>query len=95
MIGLLGLAATVAALVLGYVNARHFVRSRLRFVDAVQRKVAPWVAGAVAAVVVTPLAWLLPAVGVGSVLLFGLAVGTGVAHGARDVRRADAGLLRP
>jgi len=95
MIGLLGLAATVAAIILGYANARRFVRTRLRYVDAIQRKLAPWAAGAAAAVVVTPLAWLLPAVGIGSVVLFGVAIGTGVAHGARDVRRAETGLLRP
>ncbi|HTL93924.1 MAG TPA: hypothetical protein VL157_00170 [Gemmatimonadaceae bacterium] len=43
----------------------------------------------------SPVVWFLPAVGTGAALLFGLAVGTGVAHGARDVRKGTAGLLEP
>lgn len=93
MLGMLGLAATIAAVVLGYLNARRFVRTRLRFVDAIQRRRTPWLAGLGAALVALPLGWLLPLVGTGTALLFGAAVGTGVAHGARDVRRGTAGLL--
>jgi hypothetical protein len=93
MLALLGVAATIAAVILGYVNTRRFVRTRLRFVDAVQRRLAPWLAGAGAALIALPVAWLLPLVGTGTALIFGAAVGTGVAHGARDVRRRTAGLL--
>ena len=95
MLGLLGLGITVAAVVLGYVNSRYFVRTRLRYVDAVQRRFVPLVAGVVAALVAAPVVWLLPAVGTVSALLFGAAVGTGVAHGVRDVRKGTAGLLEP
>lgn len=95
MIGVIALAVTGVAVVLGYVNSRHFVRTRLRYVDALQRKAAPLVAGLVAALIATPVAWLLPFVGAGAALLFGVAVGTGVAHGARDVRRGTPGLLEP
>jgi hypothetical protein len=95
MLGMIGLAATLAAVIIGYMNSRRFVRSRLRFVDAVQRRRTPWLAGVGATLVALPLAWLLPLVGTGTALLFGAAVGTGVAHGARDVRRGTAGLLEP
>jgi O-antigen/teichoic acid export membrane protein len=95
MIGIITLAVTGAVVVLGYVNSRHFVRTRLRYVDAAQRKGAPIVAGVVAALVAAPVAWLLPFVGAGAALLFGVAIGTGVAHGARDVRRGTPGLLEP
>ena len=95
MIGLITLAATGAAVILGYLNSRHFVRTRLRYVEAAQRKRAPILAGVVAALIAAPVAWLLPFVGTGAALLFGVAVGTGVAHGARDVRRNTPGLLEP
>ena len=95
MIGLLSLAVTAAAVVLGYMNSRHFVRTKLRYVDAAQRKAAPVIAGVAAALIAAPVAWIVPFVGAGAALLFGVAVGTGVAHGARDVRRGTAGLLEP
>lgn len=95
MLGILSIAITGAAVVIGYVNSRHFVRTKLRYVDAAQRRITPVVAGIIAALVVSPVAWFLPAVGAGAALLFGVAVGTGVAHGARDIRRGTAGLLEP
>ena len=95
MLGLIGLALTAAAVILGYINSRRIVRTRLRYVDAVQRWTAPLVAGLGAALIATPLAWFLPLVGSGTALLFGIAVGTGVAHGARDVKRGTVDLLEP
>lgn len=95
MLGILGLVVTGAAAVIGYLNSRHFVRTRLRYVDAAQRRITPILAGVAAALIAAPVAWFLPAVGAGAALLFGVAVGTGVAHGARDVRRGTAGLLEP
>lgn len=83
----LGLGVTFAVTVLGYLQARRFVRQRLRFVDAVQKPAAPLIAGGVAALAAVPVAWLLPAVGLGSALVFGLGVGLGTRHGATDVRR--------
>ncbi|HEY9448425.1 MAG TPA: hypothetical protein VIQ60_01690 [Gemmatimonadaceae bacterium] len=95
MLGLIGLSITIAAVILGYMNSRRFVRTRLRYVEAAQRWTAPVLAGLGAVLVATPVAWLLPLVGSGTALLFGIAVGTGVAHGARDVKRGTVDLLEP
>ena len=86
MIQLIALLITFAALVAGYGAARRFVRDKLRFVDAAQRRLAPWIAGAGAAIVTAPVTAILPVIGVGSAIGFGVAVGLGVAAGARDVR---------
>ncbi|HEX6631451.1 MAG TPA: hypothetical protein VF048_10180 [Gemmatimonadaceae bacterium] len=79
------LIALVAAIA-GFTFTRRFVRDRLRYVDAVQKKRAPLLAGAVALAVATPVVWLLPVVGAGTALLFGGGVALGVHKGARDVR---------
>ena len=86
MIEMIALLITLAALVTGFSAARRFVRDKLRFVDAAQRRLAPWVAGAGAAIVTAPVTALLPVIGVGSAIGFGVAVGLGVAAGARDLR---------
>lgn len=72
--------------VFGYLKSRRFVRERLRFVDAVQKPVAPLVAGLAAAAVAAPVVWLLPVLGAGTALVFGAGVGAGVAAGIRDTR---------
>ncbi|MGI9078006.1 MAG: hypothetical protein ACR2G6_11875 [Gemmatimonadaceae bacterium] len=90
IVELLGLAATVAAAAIGYFQSRRFVRGRLRFVDAAQSPVAPWLAGAAASVLALPVTAILPVVGLGTALILGAGVGTGVAHGKRDVRRLNA-----
>ena len=87
MLELIGLGATAAAALWGYVKSRRFVRGRLRFVETARSRPAPWVAGAAAAIVAAPVVWLLPLVGVPSALIFGASIGFGVAHGARDIRR--------
>jgi uncharacterized membrane protein YedE/YeeE len=74
-------------------GARRFVRDRLRYVDAVQKSLAPFVAGGIAMVVMTPVAALLPLVGIGTVLTAGLAVGSGVAAGVRDIKSGAAPLI--
>lgn len=79
------LAGTVLA-ILGYAQARTFVVTRLRYVDAVHSALAPFIAGIAAALVALPVA-LLPFLGVGTALSFGVAVGAGVAAGSREVRR--------
>lgn len=91
MFELIGLIATGAAGVLGYLQSRQFVRHRLAYVDMVQRTGAPWVAAGAAVVAAAPVVWILPLVGTGTAVLFGAGVGMGVAAGARDVRRR----LRP
>jgi hypothetical protein len=63
------------------------VRRKLRFVDAVQKPVAPVVAGGTAALLAAPVVWLLPIIGAGTAVIFGLGIGAGVHHGARDVKR--------
>jgi hypothetical protein len=91
MFELLMLAAGGAATVWGYVQSRRYVRRRLRFVDAVQKPVTPVAAGAAAALVAAPVVWLLPVLGGGAAVVFGVGVGLGVFHGARDVKRLPSG----
>ena len=93
MYPLLALLVASAAGFGGYVTAKRFVSRRLRFVDAVQTPWAPWLAGAVAAVLASPLA-LLPLIGSTTALVFGLGIGLGTARGARDIRRGEIGQRR-
>ncbi len=81
----LAIAAGVAAV--AYSRSRAFVAGRLRYVDGVNHPLAPWVAGVGAALVAAPVAALLPLVGTGTALTFGLAVGMGVAAGRNDMHR--------
>ena len=87
MLELIGLVATGAATAGGYIQSRGFVRRRLKYVDAVQRAGVPVIAGAAAAVAAAPVVAILPVVGAGTALLFGVGVGAGVAAGVRDLRR--------
>ena len=82
---LLSLAIAVAVATVFHRQARKFVRGRLRYVDVIQRAAAPWVAGA-ATFGLTALFTALPFVGLGTALTAGLAVGSGVAAGVRDIR---------
>ncbi|HEY8256029.1 MAG TPA: hypothetical protein VIG08_00065 [Gemmatimonadales bacterium] len=82
------LVVTVAAGIAGYLLARSFVRSRLRFVDAVYSPFAPIIAGVAAAIIAWPLA-LLPLLHATTAVVFGVGVGFGTATGARNLRRAD------
>jgi hypothetical protein len=76
---------TVAAGLLGFILARHFVRSRLRFVDAIHSPFAPIIAGGVAAALVWPAA-VLPFITLATALMFGIGTGLGTASGSRAVR---------
>jgi hypothetical protein len=87
MLELFGLLLTGGAVVTGYLSSRDFVRRRLRFVDAVQERKAPVVAGSVAALIAAPVVWILPLVGTGTALLFGASIAMGVRRGAKDIRR--------
>ena len=80
------IAGVVGAL--GYMKARQFVASRLRFVDFAQNRFLPVVAGVGAWLVALPLVALLPIVGGGTALALGIGVGTGAAVGAKDIRLA-------
>jgi hypothetical protein len=86
-------ALTLAAGLAGYLLARGFVHHRLRFVDAVQSPLAPFVAGALAAFAAWPLA-LLPMVTLGTALVFGIGTALGTVSGRRLVRRDEHRLRR-
>lgn len=89
--GLIALVALFAAVAFGYGVSRRFVRDKLRFVDAAQKRSAPLVAALGAWVFGSLAALLLPFVGGFAALSFGLAVGFGVAAGQRDVRLGAVG----
>jgi hypothetical protein len=86
MLELMMLGIAVGGIGAAYMKTRRFVARRLRFVDGVQSRVAPYIAGGVGVVAAVPLVAFLPVLGGGTALLFGAGVGLGVAHGARDVR---------
>ena len=85
---LISFALAVVIGMAGYSLSRSFVANRLRFVDAVNRGYVPILAGIGAALVAMPLFGLLPLVGTGAALTFGLSVWAGVRSGVRDIRRS-------
>jgi hypothetical protein len=87
MLELLGLIAAAGATGVGYTRSRDFVATRLRFVDLVQRPGAPLIAGAAATALAAPVVWVLPVIGGGTALLFGIGVGAGTRAGVRRIRR--------
>ncbi|MEO7501622.1 MAG: hypothetical protein ABIW94_03180 [Gemmatimonadaceae bacterium] len=89
MFGMITLLIVLAAVLVGYSGARRFVRDRLRYVDGAQKGTAPIVAGIVAFLIVLPVVWLLPLVGIGTAIAFALSVATGVAVGARDIKSGN------
>ncbi len=86
---IIGLLIGAAALGAGFVFTRGFVRRRLRYVDAIQKPAAPWIAGAVATVIALPVT-ALPVITLGTAIAFGVGVAGGVASG-----RKQPGLLPP
>ena len=91
MLELIGFAATAAVTAVGYQQARQYVERRLQYVDAVHGLRAPVLAGTAAALVAAPVVAILPVVGVGTAILFGVGVGAGIAAGARSIRRRIGG----
>ena len=87
MFMLFSFAIAIAVAALGYLQARSFVQGKLRFVDAVHHFAAPLIAGIAAMLIATPVVWLLPLIGKGTAILFGLGVAAGVSSGARDLRK--------
>ena len=87
MIELLATVGVIAVSALAFIQSRLYVRRRLQFVDAVHSPAAPFVAGGLALALAAPIVWIVPFVGAGSAIMFGAAVGFGVARGARDVRK--------
>ena len=88
MFELLGLALATGLVATGYTYSRHFVRQRLRYVDAVLSSSAPWIAGGLTALVAMPLCALmpLPFFTAFTGVFVALGVGAGVKLGARDIR---------
>jgi hypothetical protein len=87
LLTLLSYAIAIGLAVFLYGAARRFVRDRLRYVDAVQKGIAPWLAGGAAFLVGALVAPILPLVSLGTAITAGIAVGSGVAAGVRDIRR--------
>lgn len=87
MLLMISFLIALAVAVLGHRIARRFVRDRLRFVEAAQRASAPWLAGGGALLLGAIIVALIPGLGAPTALTFALAIGTGVAAGARDIRQ--------
>ena len=85
--GFIATVATVGVGTLGYLQARRFVAKRLRYVDQAQNPGVPLVAGAVAFAVALPFA-VLPFIGFGTALVFGIAVAAGTRSGVKSFGRA-------
>lgn len=88
MFALIAFALSTAAVIIGFTQAKDFVARRLRYVDAARSPLAPVVAGVGAALVAAPIVWMLPFVGVGTALAFGLSVAMGVAAGNKEIHRS-------
>jgi hypothetical protein len=87
MFTIISMAIAIAVAAIGYLQAKSFVQSKLRFVDAVQHFAAPLIAAVGAMLIAAPVVWLLPLIGKGTAILFGLGVGAGVSSGAKDIRK--------
>ena len=85
MFMLVSIGVSLAVTSFGYLAARKYVRERLKFVDAVQTMRAPILAGLIGWAIFMPLT-LLPFIGAGTAIVFGLSVGLGVRAGAKDIR---------
>lgn len=92
MYATLVLFLSIAGGYLCYGAARNFVARRLRFVDAVRSRWAPWIAGAFAAALSAPLT-LLPVIPIGTLFVASVALGTGMgtASAVRALERAEWG----
>ena len=87
MIGTIILIATGVGILFSHWKMRQYTRSRLRYVDVAHNPLAPLVAGVGATLIALPVVALLPFVGAGSAVLFGVGIGTGVLFGSKDVKR--------
>ena len=87
MFTIISLAIALAVAAFGYFEAKSFVQTKLRFVDAVHHFAAPLIAGIGAMLIAAPVVWLLPLIGIKTAILFGLGVAAGVSSGRRDVRK--------
>lgn len=86
---MLEIVAAGAAGLIGHLKSKDFVKKRLRFTKFVEMPAIGLVAGGAATIAAAPLVAILPIVGVGTALLFGAGVGTGVHVGARMAREGS------
>jgi len=89
MFELIGIGIAGAVSVYGHLKSRKFVRKRLRYTSVVEKPGLGVAAGVGAAILAAPLVAVLPLLGVGTALLFGAGVGTGVSMGAKEAREGD------
>ena len=82
---LISIGISLGLTAFGYAVARRYVRDRLKYVDAVHTMKAPIIAGLVAWAIMMPLT-IVPFIGLGTAIVFGLSVGLGVRAGAQDIR---------
>lgn len=82
---LVSIGISLAVTGFGFAVARRYVRDRLKFVDAIHTMKAPVIAGLVGWAVFMPLT-MLPLIGVGTAIIFGLSVALGVRAGAKDIK---------
>ncbi|MBA2291682.1 MAG: hypothetical protein H0W15_04415 [Gemmatimonadales bacterium] len=87
--GLVKIALMIGIGLFAFSIARGYVRSRLRFVDAVRNPLAPWIVGVGAWIVAVPVAALLPLITGATALAFGLASGLGTASGVKALKRGE------
>jgi hypothetical protein len=62
-------------------------------VDAIQKSLAPVVAGGVAFLAAGAVVAIVPVLGIGTALSAAFAVGSGVAAGARDIRQGTSPIV--
>jgi hypothetical protein len=91
MLEIIGLAAAGTAAVFGHVKSKSFVQKRLRFTSFIENPALGVIAGVSAAVLAAPVVAIVPLVGAGTALAFGVGVGTGVTLGASRARSGDVG----
>lgn len=82
--GFITTVASVAVAGVGYTQSRSFVSKKLRYVDQAQNPIVPVGAGIAAAVVATPIVGILPFVGIGTAMIFGIAVAIGTRAGVKS-----------
>ena len=89
MLGIIGVAAATTSAVVGHIKSKDFVARRMRFTSFVENPAIGVIAGVGAALIAAPVVALIPFVGAGTALAFGVGVGTGVTVGASRARSGD------
>ncbi len=89
LFGLIGLVVTAGAAIFAFGVAREYVRTRLRYVDAVRRPIAPWVVWLVGTIVLIPVVAILPLVHFATAVIVGGAAALGTSSGVKALRRGE------